>query len=75
MENSSKGKVCVGVIGLGGVANYGHLPGYQEAEGAKLVACDILKEHAEEVAGRYGIPSVFTNYREMLKMVSFLTKN
>ncbi len=60
----------VAVIGSGFIARIGHLPGYRAA-GANVVAlCDILPERAKPLAEKYGIPKVYTDWREMLRQES-----
>lgn len=64
------GKLQIGIIGCGGIANQKHLPSLKEnAEKADLVAfCDIIEERAREAAGKYGVPGarVCTDYKELL---------
>jgi len=61
-------KLRVGVIGTG-FAGRAHMEGYKNAEEADLIAvCDLSKERVQEAAEKYGIPKVFTDYEEMLKM-------
>lgn len=58
----------VGIIGTGGIATGAHIPGYQKAPGVELYsACDILKDRVEAMAQQYGIPHVYTDFREMVK--------
>ena len=58
----------VGIIGAGNIAQYAHLPGYQKVPGVQIVAiCDIVPERAKQVAAKWNVPQVFTDYREMLK--------
>jgi predicted dehydrogenase len=45
------------------------MQGYKNVEDANLIAvCDVGKERAQEAADKFGIPNVFTDYEEMLKM-------
>jgi predicted dehydrogenase len=61
----------VGIIGTGGIATSAHIPGYQKCEGIELhAACDVLKDRAEAMAAKFGIPHVYTDYHEMLKDAS-----
>jgi len=61
-------KLKVGVIGSG-FAGQAHMDGYNKAEDADLIAvCDVGEERAKEAAEKYGIPNVFTDYEEMLKL-------
>lgn len=58
--------VRIGIIGTGGMAN-SHAKNFQTIRGVKLAACcDVSAERAEEFAGVYGIPAVYTDYRDML---------
>jgi predicted dehydrogenase len=64
MENRP---VRVGVVGVGFGAAV-HIPGFQ-SEGVEVIAvCTRRQERAEEAAAKFGIPNVFTDYDEMLKM-------
>jgi predicted dehydrogenase len=59
----------VGIIGTGGIAQGAHIPGYQGTEGVELyAACDVIEERAQAMAAKFGIPHVFTDYEEMLKL-------
>jgi predicted dehydrogenase len=61
-------KLKVGVIGAG-FAGRSHMQGYKNAEDADLIAvCDVGEERAKEAAEKFGIPNVFTDYEEMLKL-------
>ncbi len=60
-------RVRVGVAGTSGWANFGYLPGLAAHPGAELVAiCGRDRDRAEDRARQYGIPRVFTDYREMI---------
>jgi len=79
----------VGIIGTGkrkargDVTGYGmayrHAEGYVSLEDCKIVACaDIVKENAEAFARTYNVPSIYLDYKEMLRkenldMVSICT--
>jgi predicted dehydrogenase len=59
----------VGIIGTGGIAQGAHIPGYQRTEGVELyAACDVIEERARAMAEKFGIPHVFTDYEQMLKL-------
>lgn len=61
-------KLKVGVVGTG-FAGKAHLEGYKNTHDADLIAvCDVSKERAQEASDKYGIPMVFTDYEEMLKL-------
>jgi len=58
--------INIGIIGTGGMA-HGHAGSFQKIKGVKIVACcDISQERAQAYADKFGIPSVYTDYREML---------
>ena len=57
----------VGIIGAGFVSVRSHIPGYQRLPDVEVVAlCDTNEARAQEVAQRFGIPHVFTDYRDLL---------
>ncbi len=59
--------VRIGVIGLGQIALKAHLPGYAKTPNCVLTAVHSKREdHARQVALRYGIPHIFTDWRKML---------
>lgn len=61
-------KLRVGVAGAG-FAGRAHIEGYKNVEDADLIAvCDVSEERAKEMAEKHGIPNVFTDYEEMLKL-------
>jgi predicted dehydrogenase len=57
----------VGIVGVGGVAAWAHLPAWQKSSLGRLVAfCETRKEHAETVAREHKIDHVFTDFDEFL---------
>ncbi|MCW3979836.1 MAG: Gfo/Idh/MocA family oxidoreductase, partial [Candidatus Bathyarchaeota archaeon] len=57
----------VGVIGAGRWAASAHLPGFTRSPLCEVVAiCDLDRELAERRAEEFGVPSFYTDYREML---------
>ncbi len=59
-------KIKVGLIGAGGIANY-HARAYEAMEDVELVAvCDIVEDRAREFSGRYNVPKIYTDYKELL---------
>jgi len=65
---TSDGKVRVGIIGAGGIANQAHLPSLRDIEAAELVAvCDIVEERARNAAARFSVGKTYVLYREMLE--------
>ena len=61
-------QVRVGVIGTSWWADSVHLPSLKSHPGAKIAAiCGRNRDRAEELAHKYDIPSVFTDYAEMIE--------
>jgi predicted dehydrogenase len=61
-------KVRVGMIGTSGYADLIHLPLLKGHSGAVTTAiCGRNRARAEEMAQKYSIPKVFTDYRDMLR--------
>jgi predicted dehydrogenase len=59
----------VGIIGAGGVVKGLHLPGWLTLPNVSVVAiADINKASASALSMEFGVPHVFTDYHEMLKM-------
>ncbi len=61
-------KLKVGVIGNGMIANHAHIPGYQSIPDQVeiIYACDLKADRAREVADKYGIPKVTTDYKDVI---------
>jgi len=58
--------VKIGVIGNGQIGTK-HVERWQDIEGVELVAlCDIIPERAEALAARFGIPSTYQWFRDLL---------
>ena len=64
------GKLQIGIIGCGGIANGKHLPALRKLQNlCDLTAfCDIIPERAEKARAEYGSPDakIYTDYRELL---------
>lgn len=64
------GKLQIGIIGCGGIANQKHLPSLKaNADKAEIVAfCDIIESRAVEAAKAYGTPDakVYVDYHDLL---------
>lgn len=57
----------VGVIGAGGIARSRHIPGYLKNNKVNLAAvADVSQTALDSVQSEFGIPVVYTDYREML---------
>ncbi|WP_214629249.1 Gfo/Idh/MocA family protein [Paenibacillus agaridevorans] len=58
--------VRIGVIGAGSISEM-HLGSYNKNKDAAIVAvCDLKEERAKAKAEKYGIPHIYTDYRELL---------
>ena len=62
-------RLRVGVVGAGVIAQVMHLHYLDELAESYAVAavCDVVAENARACAERYGVPAVFTDWREMLR--------
>lgn len=78
------GKLQIGIIGCGGIANQKHLPSLSKfPELCELVAfCDIIEDRAVKAAEKYGTKDakVYTDYKKLLEdgsidVVHVLTPN
>lgn len=75
------GKVKVGIIGAGTIAEYGHLPFYQQNEDVEIAAiADTNLERAQKMAAQFNVANVYSDAEEMLKnkdidAVSICTSN
>lgn len=56
----------VGVIGAGWAARVVHLPGFRAAGQPVAAICDVNPDPARVLAEQYGIPRVYTDWRDML---------
>ena len=66
-----KNKLKVGLIGLGGICLYAHMPAYLKTENVEIGAiCDILPEKIAFFKDKFNIPDVpsFTDYNELLNV-------
>lgn len=64
------GKLRIGIIGCGGIANQKHFPALKNnGDLNEIVAfCDIIRERAKKAAEEFGVQGakVYTDYRELL---------
>lgn len=58
----------IGVIGAGTNTKLKHIPGLQEIDGVEVVAvCNRSIESAQKVADEFGIPTVVSNWEDIIK--------
>ncbi len=58
----------VAIVGSGYITRIGHLPGYKAAQANVVAICDLLPERARPLAEQYGVPAVYSDWREMLRL-------
>lgn len=64
-------RVGVGVIGVGGISSYVHLPGLRLSPRAEIVAlCDTNEELLRERGREYGVSRLVSDYQELLRLPS-----
>ena len=67
----AESRVGVGVIGVGGISGYVHLPGLRLCPRAEIVAlCDSNQELLRQRAAEYGVAHTFSDYHELLRLPS-----
>ncbi|MCF3945002.1 Gfo/Idh/MocA family protein [Oceanobacillus alkalisoli] len=68
-------KLKMGIIGAGGIAQDRHIPAYQAlSDKVEITAIQDLKiTKAKEVAEKFTIPNVFTDYEELFEVVDAVT--
>lgn len=60
------GKLRIGVIGCGSIAQHRHLLEYASNKEVELVAvCDIVEDRVKEVASKYNAKA-YTDYKELI---------
>ncbi len=63
------GKIKIGIIGAGNIAQSSHIPSYLKQDDVELTAvCDIKLERAQEVAKKYGFKYAVQDYRDLLSI-------
>jgi len=56
-------------VGAGHWARTAHIPSFQASTGVKIEAvCDVNEDLANQASKEFGIPNVFTDYHELLKL-------
>lgn len=68
-------KLKMGIIGVGGIAQDRHIPAYQAlSDKVEVIAIqDIDRTKAKEVAKKFNIPFVFSDYHELFAAVDAVT--
>ncbi|MSU71876.1 MAG: Gfo/Idh/MocA family oxidoreductase [Opitutus sp.] len=57
----------IGLIGAGANTKLRHIPGFQKIRGVEVVAiCNRSRESSQRVADEFKIPSVFTDWKELV---------
>lgn len=64
---STERKVKLGIVGAGWWPNTMHMPALVGFGDVEVVAvCDVNRDLAQAMADKYGIPEVFTDYRQLI---------
>ncbi|MBM3237506.1 Gfo/Idh/MocA family oxidoreductase [Candidatus Poribacteria bacterium] len=62
------GKLKVGLLGCGGIAQIAHLPALRKAENVEFTAiCDVAEDLLNLMAKRYEVDTVYTDHRKFLE--------
>lgn len=63
----AKEKLGYAIIGCGTIGPT-HAEAFQSTTGAELVAvCDVVEDRAKELAAKYNVPNVYTDYQKMIE--------
>ena len=57
----------IGIVGAGGIVQYGHLPAYRAADLRVVAITDLDLDKARDVAARFGIPTVAASAEELVR--------
>jgi predicted dehydrogenase len=64
---AQSGRLRVAVVGTGSWAQRAHIPGWQRDPRVEVVAlADVSEELVREAGSRFGVPTVTTDYRDLL---------
>jgi len=75
------GKLCIGIIGAGNIAQTAHIPNYKKQKDVEIIGvCDFNFDRAKEVAGKFDIKYVSNNFQDIINIeeidaVSICTPN
>ncbi|PIW12982.1 MAG: hypothetical protein COW34_12175 [Armatimonadetes bacterium CG17_big_fil_post_rev_8_21_14_2_50_66_6] len=62
-------RIRVGVVGVGGIGDVAHLPNYAKQKDVEITAiCDVDEKRLVEMAEKYQVPNVYTDYRKMMEL-------
>ncbi|HIE29876.1 TPA: Gfo/Idh/MocA family oxidoreductase [Candidatus Poribacteria bacterium] len=62
------GKLKVGLLGCGGIAQIAHLPALKKAENVEFTAiCDVAEDLVNLMAKRYEVDAIYTDHRKFLE--------
>lgn len=57
----------VGIIGCGAIASRAHIPSYRRSGADVVAVCDINIERAKQLADRFNLSLVYSDYHELLE--------
>jgi predicted dehydrogenase len=63
----SSHRLQIGLIGVGGIAEVAHLPGYERGGADIYALCTRHPEHIDHISRQYSVKQVVSDYRELLK--------
>jgi predicted dehydrogenase len=62
------GKLKIGLLGCGGIAQIAHMPALRKAENVEFTAiCDVAEDLLNAMADRYAVADRYTDHHEFLK--------
>ena len=63
----TKSDYGIGLVGLGGVANWGHMPAYRKYGFNVVAVADVRAEARQRAESYWGIPKVYERYEDLLE--------
>lgn len=61
--------IRIGVVGVGGIAQHQHIPGYLRCPNVEITAlCDINDDLLRPAGEHFGVERLFTDYRELVAL-------
>lgn len=59
--------IRLGIVGAGGIVKQRHIPGFAKLENVSVVAvCNRSRESSEAFAQKYNVPTVYSDWRELV---------